>query len=54
MKRLFTRSAFILLIGTLTIASAALAQLESDSGAAKVKTPTAHLTVADLDRDLGP
>ncbi len=46
MKRWLVGWAFIVLIGTLTIATAALAQLDSDSGAAKAKTPIAHLTVA--------
>ncbi len=46
MKRLLVRWAFVVLIGTLTIATAARAQLDSDSGAAKAKTPIAHLTVA--------
>jgi Protein of unknown function (DUF3443) len=46
MKRLFTRAASLLIVGTLTIASSALAQPASDSDAAKTKPPIAHLTVA--------
>ena len=46
MKRLFTRAVSLLAVAVLTIATGALAQLGSDSDAAKAKPPIAHLTVA--------
>lgn len=45
MKKLATHAASVLVVGALTIATGALAQLASDSAAIKAKASIAHLTV---------
>ena len=53
MKRLFIQAASVLVVGVLTIATAALAQRAPDSDAAKVKAPFAHLTVSSKSIGFG-